>query len=110
MKDLEKKILNQFDSVVDDLMSNLNLSDRSEKETQEIHSFLREALGDRVNLFILENLSSDGLGAYEKLISVEDVDLKKMEELIIFDIKNFKNLLQEDLANFAKEVAGNFNK
>lgn len=110
MKNLEENLLNHFSLVVEDLMSNLNLTDRSEDEVREIRSFLQEALSDRVNLFILEKLSSSGLANYEKLISEEPVDFNKVAELIISDIKDFKNLLQQDLTEFAKEAVNNFIK
>lgn len=110
MMDLEKKLLDQFNLVLDDLMVSLNLSERSEKEIQEIRSFLQEALGDRINLFILENLSSEGLVIYEKMISEKEVDFKKIGDFIVSDIKDFKNLLQKDLTDFTKEALSNFNK
>ncbi|MDD3711501.1 MAG: hypothetical protein PHP37_02815 [Patescibacteria group bacterium] len=110
MMDLEKKLLDQFNLVLDDLMASLNLSERSEKEIKEIRSFLQEALGDRVNLFILENLSSEGLAIYEKMISEKEVDFKKIGDFVVSDIKDFKNLLQKDLTDFAKEALSNFNK
>lgn len=110
MKNLEENLLIHFSSVVDDLMNNLNLANRNEKEVQEIRSFLQEALSDRVNLFILEKLSSAGLDSYEKLISQSQVDFNKVAELIMSDIKDFRSLLRQDLADFAKEVVNNFVK
>jgi uncharacterized protein YpuA (DUF1002 family) len=110
MKNLEENLLIHFSSVVDDLMNNLNLANRNEKEVQEIRSFLQEALSDRVNLFILEKLSSAGLDNYEKLISQSQVDFNKVAELIMSDIKDFRSLLRQDLADFAKEAVNNFVK
>lgn len=110
MKNLKEKLLEQFNSSIDNLLANLNLVGKSKDEVKEVRNFLEEALSDRMNLFILENLSSEGLKKYEELISVKDPNFAEIKNLIISDIKDFKNLLQKDLADFNQEAVGNFNK
>ncbi len=110
MEKLKEKLLDQFNSVVNDLLASLNLLGKTEQELKEIRHFLEDALSDRVNLFILENLSSEGLKKYEELISVENPDFVEIKGLIISDIKDFQDLLKKDLNEFIKEAMGNFNK
>ncbi len=110
MKNSKEKLLEQFNLVVSDLLGSLNLSDKKEQEISEIRHFLENALSDRVNLFILENLSSEGLKKYEELIFVEDPDFTEIKNLVISDINDFKSLLKKDLNDFAQEAMGNFNK
>jgi hypothetical protein len=110
MENLKEKLLEQFNSLVDDLLINLNLAGKSEQEVQGIRHFLEEALSDRVNLFILENLSSEGLKKYEELISVDNPNFTEIETLIISDIKDFQDLLQKDLSEFSQEAISNFSK
>ena len=110
MENLKEKLLDEFNLVVNDLLFILNLSEKNEQELQEIRHFLEEALSDRVNLFILENLSSGGLKKYEELVSNDNPDFAEIKNLIISDIKDFQRLLQKDLSEFSQEVMSNFNK
>lgn len=110
MNNFKDNLLSGFKTFTDNLMNSLNLSDRDDKEIGEIRHFLEEALGDRVNLFILENLSSAGLEKYEKLITATEIDFAKVNELMVSDIENFKEKLTKDLSDFIKEAKGNFVK
>ena len=109
MTNLQNNLLSQFHSSIDDLLKNIDLTGKTEDQINKLKLFLEDSLGDRIILFILENLSSKGLEEYERLIAQEEADISKINELIYADVGNFADLLKNDLIKFAKESLENIN-
>lgn len=110
MKTINEQLLKQNDLSIDDLMNSLNLEGKSEKEINEIRLLVQDALGERISLFILENLSSSGLDDYQKLVSASEPDIDKIKELIFSGIDNFANRLRDVLSNLQEEIIKKFSK
>ncbi len=107
MPNLQKNLLDQFDSSIQELLKEIDLSQKSEEQINKLKSYLQESLGDRIILFVLENLSSKGLEQYEKLITQDSPDTSEINNLLHSDIKDFKNRLRVDLIKFSQAYLNN---
>jgi len=100
-----------IDGLIDQLIIAAGLENLPEDEKQDFRDNMNVQINRRIGSIIVENLSEEGLAAYEKLLTDSLVpDPEELNQLLETYLPDYPTKIKAGLDEFLQEVAASFNK